>query len=111
MEKNGQIVTGLAMIDDVAIQTSKEILTWGPSGVVIILMIALMVFMYRHFLRRETRYETALEAEKNAHMTTIHAHMEDIRDLAKAGEAFRIATERLTSLEATIRLIDERSHR
>lgn len=82
------------MIDQVAVDVSREFISWGPPGLIILLMIAGMVFMYRYFTRRELKYEAAIEAEKAAHRETIRSQMEDIRNLAKAGEAFRVAQER-----------------
>lgn len=99
------------MIDQIAVDTSREFLSWGPPGVVILLMIAGMIFMYRYFMRRELKYEAAIEAKDKALQDTLRAQMEDIRNLAKAGEAFRVATERITSLETAIRMLAERQNK
>lgn len=82
------------MIDDVGLQTGTKILEWGAPGVVVILLIGLIIAMYRHFLKQIDYWHAELERERTAHEQTRLSQIQDIRNLATTGEAFRQTSER-----------------
>lgn len=96
------------MIDEIGILTGQKILEiWGPPGIVIILLLGGIVLLYRHLMRLNDRTYAELEKERAAHQATIQEQKEDIRNLAKAGEAFRTATERHSaSIDTLTRLLE-----
>lgn len=82
------------MIDDVGLQTGTKILEWGAPGVVVILLIGLIIAMYRHFLKQIDYWRDELARERTAHEQTRLSQIQDIRNLATTGEAFRQTSER-----------------
>lgn len=81
-------------MDEIAVQTSTRILEWGAPGVVVVLLIGLIVGMYRHFSTQIQYWRDELSRERTAHEQTRASQIQDIRNLATAGEAFRQTSER-----------------
>lgn len=95
------------MIDEIGVQTGSRILEWGAPGIVVILMLGLIVAMYRHFAKQIDYWRDELSRERAAHEQTRAAQIQDIRNLAIAGEAFRQTSERYSAfMEASAHWLD-----